>query len=118
MISYLPYVFIGGGIGASLRFSLSFFLSQVTRPWMGTLVANILGCLIFFLFHRLITHAPKELSSFLLTGMMGSLTTFSTFAFEVVSYIKMGRYWEALMILALNLILGFGLGVVILGGSK
>lgn len=116
MIQYLPYVFVGGGIGASLRFSISFFLAQVSKPWMGTFISNILGCLIFFLFHRLISNSPKELSTFLLTGMMGSLTTFSTFSFEVVSFIKMGRYVEAFTIFVLNIIVGFTLGIIILKG--
>ncbi len=116
MISYLPYIFIGGGIGATARYLISILLSSITLSWVGTLVANLLGCFIFFLFHRYIVAPQKELSLFVLTGMMGGLTTFSTFSYEVVNSLKLGNYSQAVAILLLNLVISFSAGIWILKG--
>jgi CrcB protein len=42
---------------------------------------------------------------FLATGIMGGLTTFSTFSFETVSFLSSGSYIKAILNISLNLIL-------------
>jgi len=81
------WVFLGGGVGAVLRWSLSAWIGRRVDgpfPW-GTLTVNVLGCLaIGFLVgwladrHELGT-APRLL---LVTGLLGGFTTFSTFGLE------------------------------------
>ena len=101
-------------MGATLRFLLSMGISNFThRPWPGTLVANVLGCLFFFLLHKNGIQT-REFQSFLKVGLLGSLTTFSTFSFEVVTLIKSGRPLEAFAVWSVNLLCGILLGLWIL----
>jgi len=114
IMKLIPYVFVGGGVGATLRFLLSLGISNFThRPWPGTLVANVLGCLFFFLLHKNGIQT-REFQSFLKVGLLGSLTTFSTFSFEVVTLIKSGRPLEAFAVWSINLLCGILLGLWIL----
>ncbi|OUR98972.1 hypothetical protein A9Q84_05000 [Halobacteriovorax marinus] len=113
-MKFIPYVFLGGGIGATLRFLISMGVSNFThRPWPGTLLVNILGCLFFFILHKNGVQS-REVQSLLRVGLIGSLTTFSTFSFEVVTLIKAGRPLEAFTVWALNLLFGILLGLWIL----
>jgi CrcB protein len=107
-------VFLGGGVGATLRYFISLsVLSFGQRPWLGTLIANLIGCSIFFFLERFEVKDP-QLDLLLKTGKLGSLTTFSTFAFEVVSLYKVGNYFESGLVLSLNIFIGLLIGLIIL----
>lgn len=115
MISYLPYIFVGGGIGATLRFLLSsIVIKYFNIIWLGTFIVNALGCLLIFLFYRFYSEAPKELNLLLTTGVLGGLTTFSTFSYEVVLLSKNGHNLEALGVVFLNISVGVILGIFIM----
>ena len=107
-------VFIGGGLGASTRYFISLsILNFGQRPWIGTLIANLVGCTLFFLLERYQVKDP-ELNLLLRTGKLGSLTTFSTFTFEVITLLKSGQYIESGMVFSLNIIFGLLIGYFIL----
>lgn len=107
-------VFVGGGVGASLRYFISLSsLALGARPWIGTLVANLIGCLLFSLLERFEVRDP-QLNLLLKTGKIGSLTTFSTFAFEVVSLYKLGNYLESGLVFSLNIVIGLLIGYLVL----
>jgi CrcB protein len=81
---------LGGGLGAASRYGVSFMAARwwgAHFPW-GTLMVNLAGCfLIGFLFalaerSRLL---GPDLRLLLITGYLGALTTFSTFALETVN---------------------------------
>ena len=72
----MMWVFLGGGLGAVLRYILSLFLNNKSFPY-GTLVVNISGC---FLFGVLVKEFNYNI--FLLSGFLGGYTTFSTFSAE------------------------------------
>ena len=86
----LSYVAVTGGaaIGALLRWGLGLTLSPVfpSLP-LGTLAANLTGGLLmgisveWFSAHA---NAPPEARLAIMTGLLGGLTTFSTFSAEVV----------------------------------
>lgn len=106
------YVALGGGIGALFRFLLSRFIHQlmpVIFP-LGTMVVNLTGCfLIGFLsavFDTII--APPNLRLFLIVGILGGFTTFSSFGMETVSLLRAGEYKYA----GLNLLISNGAGVI------
>jgi CrcB protein len=88
-------VFIGGGIGACLRWWLALLLNPISHIMpLGTLAANLIGgyligvaAAFFALRHEL----PPEIRLFAITGVLGGFTTFSAFSSEVVSLVAEGR---------------------------
>lgn len=94
----------GAAIGAWMRWGLSVMLnaSFPALP-LGTLVANLVGGYLIGLFMGISilssTLAP-EVRLFLVTGLLGGLTTFSTFSSEAVSMLTRGQFgWATTHIL-------------------
>ncbi len=91
---------LGAVLGALLRWGLSVGLNHLA-PAMppGTLVANLVGGYLIGLALALFAqspHVPAEWRLFVITGFLGSLTTFSTFSAEVVHALQQGRVgWAA-----------------------
>ena len=77
-------VFIGGMLGALLRFLFSFMNQSNTFP-IGTLIANLSGAFLMgylsVVMIKLFKDHPK-IKKGITTGFLGALTTFSTFQFE------------------------------------
>lgn len=112
------YVGIGGFIGASLRYIISINSPKLfgTQLPYGTLLVNILGGLLigFIMELSLMTDfISPNLRLFLTTGIMGGLTTFSTFSYETISLLSGGMYILGTLNTCLNLFLS--LGGVLLG---
>lgn len=83
-------VALGGAAGACARYGLSLTLSA---PW-GTLVANGLGCLLMGVIYGVLADRPEVLSAvrpWVMTGLLGALTTYSTFALETHLFVQDGR---------------------------
>jgi len=109
---------VAGSAAAVARFGLGHWVTTLTSesgfPW-GTVVVNILGCLLFGLVVGLLHegHSLHHWRPILLTGFLGAFTTFSTFVFETQKLINDSQYVAAFGNLALqNLI---GLAAVIAG---
>ena len=88
-------VFIGGGLGACLRWLLSLALNPFFHivP-LGTLAANLIGGYLIGVaaaFFAQRHDLPPELKLFAITGILGGFTTFSAFSNEVVSLLAGGR---------------------------
>ncbi|WP_298956224.1 CrcB family protein [uncultured Nonlabens sp.] len=109
------FVFIGGGLGSSLRFYLSLIENSSNLKWIPTIGTNILGCLLLggFLaaFHK--EQLSHQWYVLLGIGFCGGLTTFSTFSAELFSFLKNGSYASAMW----YLILSISLGIVAAGTS-
>ena len=110
-VTTLLAVALGGAIGASARFLISTGMHRLlgaSFPY-GTLTVNILGSLLigflFSYFEQTISPLQKAL---LVTGMLGALTTFSTFSLETLLILQEGLYLKALLNMGLNLILCLG----------
>jgi CrcB protein len=107
----------GGFIGAILRFTLSGWVQKAsvsTFPF-GTLSVNILGSFLIgflFLYFQHINLSPNHKALFI-TGMLGALTTFSTFSLDTVLLIQNEFYTKALYNVLLNLL--FSIGATVLG---
>ncbi|MCF8060678.1 MAG: CrcB family protein [Bacteriovoracaceae bacterium] len=100
-------VFLGGGLGASLRWSTSLVFSHFGFSfWSSTLLVNCLGTLFYFLSLKS-SHGQSEfMQLFMRFGFFGALTTFSTFSFEVASAFRSGLYTQAALIFFLNIFAG------------
>lgn len=93
-------VALGGAIGASLRYSVAVFLLKSTNafPWT-TWWINILGCLfagIFFAYSQKFPVLQNEARLFLMVGILGGFTTFSSFGLETFQLLKQGQIILAL----------------------
>ena len=96
MKTLLPFlwVFIGGGIGSILRYQLSIAFNKEGEVFQwGTFTVNLIGCLLLGLFGGLLNRSDQgQLQLFLLTGLCGGFTTFSTFSKEGLSLLERELY--------------------------
>ncbi len=104
-LSIVLAVGAGGFVGAILRFLISTWvqkLSPVLFP-VGTLSVNVLGSFIigFLALYFENVVAPHQ-KAMLVTGMLGALTTFSTFSFETVTMLQEGLWGRAAANVTLN----------------
>ena len=107
----------GGFLGAISRYIISIYTSKqfLFKIPLGTLIVNILGGFLIGLIMELTiknNFISPQLKLFLTTGIMGGLTTFSTFSYETIVLIKEGNILLAILNILLNLILSL-LGVVL-----
>lgn len=104
-------VFFGSGLGAILRYYATVLSKKLfTVPYYGTLAVNILGCLLIgyilgFCIHKSET-IPNTLKIFLTMGILGGLTTFSTFSWEAFTFLKEGKIIHALIYISISIIIG------------
>lgn len=108
-IGLLLSVGIGGFIGAILRFTLSGWVQKATASTFpfGTLSVNILGSFLIgflFLYFQHINLSPTHKALFI-TGLLGALTTFSTFSLDTVLLMQNELYLKALYNLVFNVLL-------------
>lgn len=86
----------GAAIGAWLRWGLGLWLNPVLPAVpLGTLAANLIGGYFVGLFLAWFAEhpgVPPEMRLFLITGLLGGLTTFSTFSAEVVGALMRGLW--------------------------
>ncbi len=109
MIKNLILVFIGGGLGSSLRYIISKHLNASSLLPYGTFIVNILGSLLLgaILGYAIKTNTLNNPTNLILgVGFCGGFTTFSTFSFENYSLIKSGDYLSFSVYFFGSLILG------------
>lgn len=98
---------VGAALGAWLRFGLSLWLNPMTGSVpLGTLAANLLGGYAIGLALGWLASRPDlapEWRLFIVTGMLGGLTTFSTFSAEVVDMLQRQHFGWALTTIGLHL---------------
>lgn len=86
----------GGAIGASMRYGLSLLIggTMAWPLWAATLLANILGCAVMGgLAAYLMAHPQYEVwRPFMLIGLCGALTTFSSFTLDSFTLFDKGAY--------------------------
>lgn len=108
-------VFIGGGIGASLRYLFSFWANKkFGLTYWATFLINVLGCLFLgFVATFAILHPNSsfyQFKIFLTTGITGGFTTFSTFSLENVNLLKEGNVFKSVVYMGASLFFGlFGI---------
>ena len=110
----LMVIGIGGAVGSILRYLISGYVQQLSRsvgfPY-GTLAVNVLGCFIIgALFYLADTHGvfSSQTRSFIFIGVLGGLTTFSTFGNETMVLFRDAEHGLALANIAANVLLCLG----------
>ncbi|NLK73357.1 MAG: fluoride efflux transporter CrcB [Clostridiales bacterium] len=98
---------IGGFIGSNLRYWISLWAMVTFGNYIpfGTLIVNaigsfILGLLTFYGIESI--QIDPRIRLLIGTGMMGALTTFSTFSLETFNYLRDSDYSLALINIGLN----------------
>ncbi|ABS08351.1 MULTISPECIES: fluoride efflux transporter CrcB [Shewanella] len=103
----LLLVALGGSIGAVFRYLISIFMIQVfgsSFPF-GTLLVNVLGSFLMGVIYALgqMSHISPELKALIGIGLLGALTTFSTFSNETLLLLQEGDWLKATLNVVLNL---------------
>lgn len=96
-MSVIAAVFVGGGVGSVLRHFLS---SQIGSHW-GIMLVNVLGAMLIGMacvFCRPADLRP-ETKAFVVTGLLGGFTTFSTYMLDFNLLLGSRRIYEALFYL-------------------
>ncbi len=110
MIQQLALIAIGGALGALLRFAMSSGAATLFGrdfPY-GTLLVNVVGSFFIGLLYVLLSErlvAGAGLRALLVVGLLGALTTFSTFSLETLQLLENGAAGRAALNVGANVIL-------------
>jgi CrcB protein len=113
--SLLLLAFVGGGIGSACRYALTLALHKsLPGPFpVGTFSVNLAGCFAIGLLGALgLERAaiPPEARTFLIVGVLGGFTTFSSFAWETLELLSARDVLRAAVYACGSVVLGL-LGV-------
>ena len=104
-LSLLLAIGAGGFAGAILRYLLSGWVQKLSPSLfpVGTLTVNVLGSFIIgfavLYFENVVSPHQKAM---VITGLLGALTTFSTFSLETVTMLQGGLWGRAVANITLN----------------
>ncbi len=99
MEKYL-FIGLGGFLGSIVRYGLTSIIQTKTEsvfPY-GTMAVNIIGCFCIGVLITLFQEkniAGEHLRLFLIIGLLGGFTTFSSFSYDTFALVKAGHLLEA-----------------------
>ena len=113
MILKIIAVALGGSLGAVGRYLIYLYVDKFYNgmfPW-ATLLVNLLGAFLIGFLWGLFDkfYISPAMRTFLFIGILGSFTTFSTYAFDILSMTKDGEIKQMIFYVVTSNILGIGL---------
>jgi CrcB protein len=117
-------VLAGAGLGGLARYVAGTWIMAKYggRFPLGTFVINITGAFLIGVLMTLLTerfHPHPNWRLFLVVGMLGGYTTFSSFEYETYQALRDGERWLGLLYVAGSVVLGYlgvWLGTLLAGG--
>ena len=102
---------LGGALGSLLRYALGNAIQSraATAFPLGTLAVNVSGCFAIGLCAALATASTgmrEEARAFLIIGLLGAFTTFSTYGLDTLRLAQAGELRTAALNVALGNVLG------------
>jgi CrcB protein len=96
------WIALGSGLGGVVRFALSGFVAHhwgETFPW-GTLLVNVTGSFLIGFFATLTgpdgrMFVGATTRQFVMTGLLGGFTTFSSFSLQTLNLVRDGEWLRA-----------------------
>ena len=112
MIKHMLLIGLGGFVGSVARFLVSKLNTRV--DWfsipIGTLTVNVVGSLLIGFLIGISEKSPiltVELRMFLMVGLCGGFTTFSSFSGENLMLLRNGQFLPLFLYTGLSILLGF-----------
>ena len=102
---------VGGALGSIGRYLMQVVIDRyitVSFP-LGTMLVNISGCFLIGLFYGFCQRyawMSLEWRLFLITGLCGGYTTFSSYSYEAIGLLKQGNYSYFFLYVAGSVVLG------------
>ena len=96
----LLLIAIGGALGSVARYLFSSFVLRVSGSLfgVGTFAVNLAGCIVFGVIigaaQQRFVLSPRA-SAFMLIGVLGGFTTFSSFEYESFMMLRDGQFFAA-----------------------
>jgi len=109
MNSPIFLVGLGGVLGSIVRYLIAILFNS--SP-LATVIINLSGCFLIGAISSLIAlYFPLNQSYrlFLITGILGSFTTFSTFGLEGFNFLKHGYHAEAFFYIGVQVFIGISM---------
>lgn len=99
-------VAVGGGLGATLRYSVQILITKMATPsYWATVLVNLIGSFFIGLTH--VWEIDNKIAlSFFTIGMLGGFTTFSTFSFDVVKLVNQKQLVKSFLYVLVNILGG------------
>src|SRR5687767_9913126 len=103
----LLLIAFGGAIGSVARYGTQVAFDRHTVRTgfpIGTLIANLLGCLLVGYIHGLLADKMlrEEMRFLLVVGFLGGFTTFSSYGWETFERLRTGHVSTAVLYLVLS----------------
>jgi CrcB protein len=121
MMERFVWICLAGALGTGSRYLIGLWAADrfgSAFPY-GTLIVNAAGCLLIGAVAQAalaVANFPADLRLALITGFLGGLTTYSSFAFETVKLAEQGKLGAALVNFSLTTAICFG--AVLAGGAS
>ena len=105
------YIMLGGALGTLARYLFAVFALPISgeMPW-GTIIINIVGSFVIGFFGTLtLAHGrypvPEAVRLFVMVGICGGFTTFSSFSLQTLDLLRGGAVMRAAVNVAASVVL-------------